>query len=352
MKSILQIGPISYVGGVSVHIQRLTYLLKDKFNFKYIDESPKKLSKDKLLNIRSIKDQPKILNLMRDSDVIHIHSGNCVLRVYFMLVAVFFNKKFIVTLHSMRLEGFKLRLTNHFLTKACRIIAVSEEIKLKLPKKIQLNTELLEAFLSPQIDNEPELPTSIETLIKDYRDGGYTVLAANAFRIRKLKRGELYGLDQCVKVAEYAKNENYRLHIIFVIGTVKEEDRAYLDSFLKEINDKELSDFITVFPSSLSFIKLINEVDVVLRPTLTDGDALTIREALFMNKNVIASNVVKRPGHTSLYETANAFDLYSKIKELRKFKNQFDLTNFATDKKNYLNIYSKIYTECNNSHKN
>lgn len=352
MKSILQIGPISYVGGVSVHIERLTYLLKGEFNFKYIDESPKKLSQNKLLNIRSIKDQPKILNLMRSSDVIHIHSGNWVLRIYFMLVAIFFNKKFIITLHSMRLEGFKLRFTNYFLARACRIIAVSEEIKHKLPKEILLNTELLEAFLPPQIDNEPELPTSIKSLVKDCRDEGCVLLAANAFRIRKLKNGELYGLDQCIEVAEKAKNENYQLHIIFVIGTVKEEDRAYLDSFLKEINDKELSDFITVFPSSLSFIKLINEVDIVLRPTLTDGDALTIREALYMNKNIIASNVVKRPEHTTLYGLGNAEDLYSKIKELRKFKNQFDLTNFASDKKNYLKLYSKIYTECNNSHKN
>jgi hypothetical protein len=89
----------------------------------------------------------------------------------------------------------------------------------------------------------------------------------------------------------------------------------------------------------------------VLRPTLTDGDALTIREALYMNTDVVASKVVKRPEFTTLYETANTDDLFLKIKELRSPKNNIEFTESDTKKKNYKLVYTKLYNICNNSHK-
>ena len=70
-----------------------------------------------------------------------------------------------------------------------------------------------------------------------------------------------------------------------------------------------------------------------------------------MNK-LTASNIVKRPEHTTLYETANADDLFLKIKELRRLKNNTELTQFYTKKKNYQSVYTKLYNKCNNLHKN
>ena len=345
--TILQVGPISYVGGVSVHMHRLVSLLDEDFDFIYIDESPKKLSKKNILNIRSIKDQFKIFIAINKSDLIHIHSGNWVLRIYFLILAITFRKKIIVTLHSLRLKGLKLSITNYLLRRTCRIIAVSEEIKKKLSNIISNKIIVLEAFLPPNIDNEPVLPPEIVNTINEHRNKS-CLIAANAFRIRKLENGELYGLDQCIEVAENAKSDNYSLHIIFVIGTIKKEDKSYLEFFQKKIENKNIESHITIYPSSLSFIRLINEVDIVLRPTLTDGDALTIREALYMNKDVVASKVVKRPEFTTLYETANTYDLFSKIKELRRLKNNTDLTKFYNKKKNYKIMYTKLYTKCNN----
>lgn len=348
---ILQIGPISYVGGVSVHMHRLVSLLDEDFDFNYIDESPKQLSNKNILNIRSVKDHFKIIIAINKSDLIHIHSGHWVLRIYFLILAITFRKKIIVTLHSLRLKGFKLSITNYLLRGTCRVIAVSEEIKHKLSTIILNKIVVLEAFLPPNIENEPELPPEILNIINEYRNKS-CLIAANAFRIRELENGELYGLDQCIEVAENAKFDNYALHIVFVIGTIKDEDKPYLEFFQQKIENKNIESHITIYPSSLSFIRLINEVDIVLRPTLTDGDALTIREALYMNKYVVASKVVKRPEFTTLYETANTYDLYSKIKELRRFKNNNELTKLNTKKKNYKLTYTKLYNKCNNLHKN
>lgn len=344
---ILQIGPISYTGGVSVHIHRLVSLLNLDFDFSYIDESPKNLSKINILNIRSIKDQFKIFTAINNSDLIHIHSGNWILRIYFLLIAIILKKKIIVTLHSLRLKGLKLSITSYLLRKTCRVIAVSDEIKQKLPINILNKIILLEAFLPPDIENEPVLPEEIVNCISEHRNK-CCLIAANAFRLKKMQNGELYGLDQCIEVAKKAKSDSYALHIIFVIGTIKDEDKPYLEFFQQKIKNKNIESHITIYPSSLSFIRLINEVDIVLRPTLTDGDALTIREALYMNTSVLASKVVKRPKFTTLYETANVDDLFFKIKELRRLTNNNQLLQFKIKKKNYQLIYTKLYNVCIN----
>ena len=62
---ILQTGPHSYVGGVSIHIQRLTSILNNEFIFEFIDESPSNLTPKDRLNIRRLKDQLAIFRIIR-----------------------------------------------------------------------------------------------------------------------------------------------------------------------------------------------------------------------------------------------------------------------------------------------
>jgi glycogen synthase len=51
---------------------------------------------------------------------------------------------------------------------------------------------------------------------------------------------------------------------------------------------------------------LISQADVFVRPTLTDGDAISVREALALGVPVAASNVGTRPEGVVLFEAGNA----------------------------------------------
>jgi hypothetical protein len=89
---------------------------------------------------------------------------------------------------------------------------------------------------------------------------------------------------------------------------------------------------------------------IVLRPTLTDGDALTIREALYLKKIVIASDIVKRPAGTFLYKTGQSSDLYYKI--VKHMNNNIEKSESQSDDlKMYFEFYCKLYLSCYNSHK-
>jgi glycogen(starch) synthase len=60
-------------------------------------------------------------------------------------------------------------------------------------------------------------------------------------------------------------------------------------------------------------LHLISRSAALIRPTYTDGDSISVREALALGVPVIASNAVARPAGTVLFETGNSDDLMKKM---------------------------------------
>jgi hypothetical protein len=56
----------------------------------------------------------------------------------------------------------------------------------------------------------------------------------------------------------------------------------------------------------------MKKVNVFLRPTKSDGDALSVRESLFLHKPVIASDAVPRPAGAIAYKLNNEKDFLEK----------------------------------------
>jgi hypothetical protein len=61
---------------------------------------------------------------------------------------------------------------------------------------------------------------------------------------------------------------------------------------------------------------VLKVVNVLLRPTKSDGDALSIREALYLKIPVITSNVVPRPVDSIVYDMNSKDDLLNKTLDL------------------------------------
>ena len=322
-------------------MNRLMGLLNEDVDFLVLDDSPLSISKHKY-NLRNIWSLCSNFRLIKSSDIIHIHSGNWILRILLIVIAKLFRKKIIVTLHSYRLVKIRKYLTNKSLFLTNKIICVNERIANDV--KIKDKCIVKEAFLPPTNHHEDVLPEEINRFLIQNRER--FILCANASKFVKFNGKDLYGLDQCIEVAKLARKQKTQLSIIFVIG-ITDELNPLFQSYTREIADHSLGKFIKLYPKSLSFITLIQKCDVVLRPTLSDGDALTIREALFFNKVVIASDVVKRPQGTVLYKTGDALDLYKKIQELMasKITKDSSLTN-NTEPTKYNDFYLQVYNGC------
>jgi len=151
--------------------------------------------------------------------------------------------------------------------------------------------------------------------VKDWVSGqkakGHKICSANAWRLDSHNNEDMYGLDLCIMAAAELKKKNEKVSFVFVVcedtGIIK------LEKYRKLIVELDLKSHFLLYEAPLSFIKLITESDMVLRPTNTDGDALTVREALFLGKTVIASDVVIRPAGTLLFKNRDAGSLAAAI---------------------------------------
>lgn len=107
----------------------------------------------------------------------------------------------------------------------------------------------------------------------------------------------------------------------------------FIQSLLGELTDKYtliFTDINNVYPEMsgydtedvvriaypVNFEQLLTEVDVYLRPTSKDGDAIAIQEALLQQVPVVASDVVERPEGVETYQYMNKQDFLAAINKV------------------------------------
>lgn len=309
-KKVLLIGPFPPpFGGVSVHIQRLSNLLNSYFTINIVDES--RNIKASIFNIRTLK-AFRYLSLIKRSDIIHIHSGKYILRLLHFMVAKIFHKQIIFTVHAYPENGKKIiekYVDNVVFSKADKVVFVSE----KIAKNFNLRQSYIrEAFLPPNLEQEVSLPIDLISWIKRKKEQGYFICSGNAWRLDVYNNEDLYGLDLFIEVANFCKINNIKIAFVFTISDP--DGKVNLKEYRQLIKKYDIKDTIYINESAISFIRLIIESEIILRPTNTDGDALTIREGIYFNKIVIASDIVKRPDETILFQNRSSNSLNKKIK--------------------------------------
>ena len=340
-KTILFIGPYSAVGGVSVHIKRLSTLMLEKYQVSFVDESPLQYSKGEVFNIRS-KNILQYLKLLKNADVVHIHSGVSLLRCFHILAGFLLRKKVIVTYHTIYNLPSKIAIfiNRVFLPLTHKVICVTEEIYNILKPK---NNIIFPAFVPPNIKTEQPLPESLLSILE--RNTEKKIIVSNAFRLDLHEGGDLYGLDLLIDVARRIIKEKLAYKIIFVVADPNGENGLY-PKYSELIKQEALEYVISLIPQPISFINLVLKSDVVIRATSSDGDALTVREAMYLHRPVIASDVTKRPEGSVLFKNRDSEDLFQKIKHTLQLEENTEKTkeNSANRAKDfYLSFYVGIY---------
>ncbi|MEO6655398.1 MAG: glycosyltransferase family 4 protein [Pyrinomonadaceae bacterium] len=91
-------------------------------------------------------------------------------------------------------------------------------------------------------------------------------------------------------------------------------------------------------------LNLINDADILLRTTLFDGDAISIREALFLGTPVIATDNGMRPDGVHLIELGDKAALIRKVKEVAARRKQ-DKAEYSPENANItavVDLYEEV----------
>lgn len=337
---IVIVGPVPPpIGGVSIHIQRLSQMLinaGDKVTF--IDESP--IKKANFFYLRSLMLIP-YLRLIKSGDIIHIHSSVSVFRILHLIICLLLKKKIVLTLHSWREKSKLLILIQRWLfQKSQTVICVNDLIY----REVNLNNAIVQpAFIPPDISVEPELPIHVEQWLTKKKDENRIIIASNAYRLDLFNSVDLYGLDMAIELIDFLIHEKkINVALIFVVTTLKHDEKLFYSNKQK-IADKKLTENIfLIHEKELSYVKLIQKTDLSCRLTNTDGDALSIREALFLNKPIVASDSANRPSGTITFKARDQIDLNKTVYSLLLKIRDYSPSNYANDinHKVYKSIYS------------
>ncbi len=310
------------LGGVSVHIKRMVQLLrKNGFEVEAIDIAKKQ--KTKLIRFLKL-----FQTICFDGyDIVHIH-GFSMKRDSFIFLLKYLRKfKIYYTDHNPRLcEGqnkIKLNFIRQFIENLDFLIVVGEHILetykrhyIKLPKNVLIKN----AFLPPPMEEENRIIQTYSFETKEFLKNHKPIVISNAFKILFYDGLDLYGLDLCVELTYRLKHEFPDIGFLFALAD-EEFNIAYINKVKEKIKELGIDKNFHFMTGQKELWPLFKMVDLSIRPTTTDGDAISIREALYFNCPVLASDAVNRPEGTRLFKSRRVDDLY--IQSIKILNNSF-----------------------------
>ena len=271
------------IGGVSIHIYRLIHSLHTIDSSVVLRNFGKQVSNISYVKHVSYPWMEFLLLPFRKKRIIHLHSNNIFAFALFLLFGG--RHKVGVTLHNQNLikktSFIKKKIIQVFLRHAAFVVLNDDNYLLKLCSHFHCsrnNFHILPAFLPP---------TQAE----------YIGLSEDILFFRK---------------QHSLKEKGINVGLVFCLPMIG--DMEYYQKCLSSIKEMNIDDNILVvqreIPNGFEIWKLS---DLFIRPTYTDIEGISVKEALFCGTPAVASDVCKRPSEAVLFKNRSYEDLEEKV---------------------------------------
>lgn len=246
--------------------------------------------------------RPSLKPLFSRYDIAHIHYSRSWKRFLGLLLGKLVSKKVIFTLHG---NHYDQNMLNNMCAKlADGVVLLNQNSETKYKNHFK-NTKVLDSIFAEGVKTN----TGKGKVYID-RSKEKTYLLVYAFDKRFINSKEVYGVDFMLKNISKL-DDKYRLVLLDIKGAYKEDV------------EKLGNDTVVYLDFEVDFTTLLQEIDIYVRPTSTDGSSVAVQEALMLGKNVLASDVVERPNGVILYEYENFQDFQEKLIKIDKKSNDY-----------------------------
>jgi glycosyltransferase involved in cell wall biosynthesis len=309
---IVLIGPFPPpYGGISVHLQRLYgYLAKTDFKYLLYNTFSKSESYDNVISVQKVKYIWFFYFLFFcNSIVYHLHSPNWFLRFLFSIMARFRSGKFVISIQGRSINEaienknfIKRKLTTWMLKEMDAVIACNEEIRNQCIERIGLPREkvhLIPAYIPPLPDDIKRPKGYINQFIRNHSP----VICATGWIGQVYKNTDIYGIDMLIELVEKLLKDFPDIGLILSVNGGESEQ--LINQTIGK-SKKIVGNHIFFITEQLDdVVGIYKNCDLFCRPTNTDGDAVSIREAIHVGTPVVASDIVTRPSACILFESRN-----------------------------------------------
>ena len=308
MKRILIISPMPpLIGGVSVSSKRLyDNLVRDGYDVSYYNLKFKNVRFNNSLGIIvRFAFIPLYILFHRKYDVIHCHISGIYRKLYMGLFkSLFKGARLIMTIHGDISSLIASRMGVYALSKADRIICVQPGDSQKTPLSIRNKCVDIPAFLVPLEINTNSIPVSVLDFVQK-KD--LPLIVFNGAVVLSKQFYDLYGFQDVVDLYKKLQRENIACKLLIIVNNdiLNSEQSEFVDS-LRSVTSTDLN-VLWVVHEKFELMPIFKYARVYVRPTKTDGDSLSVREALAMGCAVVTSDKAKRPSGALVYHTAEEF---------------------------------------------
>jgi glycosyltransferase involved in cell wall biosynthesis len=305
-------------GGISIHILRILPALEENnityqmYNFNHRrSNNPKVVNYSGKIILWFLK-----LFLGKSEKIHYIVTTKNGVRFLAVLFGIIRRKIIILSIHgaslhkSIQSRSLVTRLIAKYSVRyADVIIGVNSEIcKLAInlgakPRRVYN----IPAFIPPR--NNGEEPSY--EIINYFTNKSHRLLITGALNSRNSK--DLYGLWSTMEIFQRIISKYPKAGLLIVVQNSLSLQNSIILEYEREIEKRNLSSHVMVYLSQSELWPIIKISDIFLRPTLSDGDSVAIREALSFGVPVVASDCVARPSGVVTFNTGIAEDLYSTI---------------------------------------
>lgn len=305
-------------GGVSTHLQRLTYGLEQRGVTVDVWTGRERVRGGCRTHAGAFVKVGWYLRQLTDrgADVIHAHAvaGNLGFLARLAPLA-HVGRPLLLTLHSFRPHPEDETIRGHrrlrrLLAPFTHIICVGAEVRDALigigvsPSRASVVSPYLPP---PRAIEPPQLPAALEVFFAAHAP----VLTANASDLALHRGVDLYGMDLCVELLDKLRADFPRVGLVFVIAGCSDE--AHLARMRDRIAALGLTRDLLVHRSEEEYWPVIARSDLLVRATASDSFGISVAEALDLGIPAVASDVCARPPGTVLFHNRDSIDLVRQV---------------------------------------
>jgi len=304
-------------GGVSTHLKRLLdYLDGRGVESLLIDVSG--IAKERRGVICRSWAEAKRLLLGSPRSVIHFHNFEAANAPFYARAALrhrtilsFHNQRFLDEIQAARAP--RRGVTRFCLNRLDRVVVDSPVGRTLAGELIRDASKLR---LIPEFIPPATVPPLSDPALLALRRRHPFLLASGAFRLVFHAGHDLYGLDLLVEMLSRLVTERgLDAGLAFLLPDVG--DPAYLGRIRERISALALGERFHIVTTPLEeSASLWRLADVVVRATNTDGNSMTVLEALSLGVPVVASDCAPRPEAAVLFRTRDLDDLVDTVADV------------------------------------
>jgi len=283
-------------------------------------------------------------------EILHCHESGWKLRVA-MGILGFFRRKTIITIHGSSLEDslrnmnrikrWVLRMALRHITLIITVNPRIRDVVLSLGVKPD-RVAVIPAFVLPE-----ERRSDIEAIpqqVWEFINSHYPIIAANAYRITFFEGVDLYGIDMCIELCANLKQSYPNIGFIFCLPDIG--DYEYFEKMKQRIVKKGIEDNFLFQTKPCQFYPILMKSHVFVRSTNTDGDAVSLREALCFKIPSIASDAAPRPEGVILFRNRDIHDFTAKVKSVLDnyewYKKRVEAVKIESNAGKLIEIYQRL----------